>query len=193
MRATLVLLIIVALSVGYLLATGQAWTDFALVPDGALLAGIALGAYAAGGMALARYKRRLEDLRAERVALDQADLTALLQERARTGLTEVYARMAEWLQRTELVLSRAVADVAERSVSLVDDRRVALSGGVFCNGLLLTMTRRALSARGFTALTHRLVPPAAMMGVIEKGKERSDVGRNETGLGHAAVLVSVHG
>ncbi|MBP7963378.1 MAG: hypothetical protein KBG20_12545 [Caldilineaceae bacterium] len=115
LRATLVLLIIVALSVGYLLATGQAWTDFSLVPDGALLAGIALGAYAAGGMALTRYKRRLEDLRAERVALDQADLTALLQERARTGLTEVYARMAEWLQRTELVLSRAVADVADWS------------------------------------------------------------------------------
>ena len=35
-----------------------------------------------------------------------------------------------------------------------------------------------------------LVPPAAMMGVIEKGKERSDVGRNETGLGGALGLLA---
>lgn len=112
LRATVVLLIIVGLGVGYLLATGRAWTEFALVPDGALLAGIALGAYAAGAMALARYNRRLAELRAERVALDRADLTALLQERARVGLLEVYARISEWLQRTEIVLSRTVAEVA---------------------------------------------------------------------------------
>ena len=72
-------------------------------------------------------------------------------------------------------IATAVADVAERSVSLVDDRRVALSGGVFCNGLLLTMTRRALSARGFTALTHRLVPPndgGLALGQIAVGAQR---------------------
>ena len=28
-----------------------------------------------------------------------------------------------------------------------------------------------------------LVPPAAVMGIIERGKNKSDVGRNESGLG----------
>ena len=31
-----------------------------------------------------------------------------------------------------------------------------------------------------------LVPPAAVMGVVERGKNKSDVGRNESGLGGAA-------
>ncbi|MFN8078051.1 MAG: carbamoyltransferase HypF [Kineosporiaceae bacterium] len=74
----------------------------------------------------------------------------------------------------------AVADLADRAADLVDDRRVALSGGVFCNGLLLTLTRRALSERGFTVLTHRLVPPndgGLALGQIAVGARRRGASR----------------
>jgi hydrogenase maturation protein HypF len=37
--------------------------------------------------------------------------------------------------------------------------RVALSGGVFQNRLLVRLARAELSARQLTVLTHRLVPP----------------------------------
>jgi hydrogenase maturation protein HypF len=39
------------------------------------------------------------------------------------------------------------------------ERTVALSGGVFCNALLLRTTVAALRTAGFTVLTHRRVPP----------------------------------
>ncbi|MEV3904095.1 carbamoyltransferase HypF [Mycobacterium sp. NPDC050551] len=39
------------------------------------------------------------------------------------------------------------------------ERTVALSGGVFCNALLLHTTVTALRTAGFTVLTHRHVPP----------------------------------
>jgi hydrogenase maturation protein HypF len=39
------------------------------------------------------------------------------------------------------------------------ERTVALSGGVFCNALLLHTTVTALRTEGFTVLTHRHVPP----------------------------------
>jgi hydrogenase maturation protein HypF len=38
-------------------------------------------------------------------------------------------------------------------------RRLALSGGVFQNVLLLRLARSELAARGHHVLTHRLVPP----------------------------------
>jgi len=38
-------------------------------------------------------------------------------------------------------------------------KRVALSGGVFQNRLLLRLTLAALQKEGFDVLTHRLVPP----------------------------------
>ena len=38
-------------------------------------------------------------------------------------------------------------------------KRVALSGGVFQNRLLLRLTTAALQREGFEVLTHRLVPP----------------------------------
>jgi hydrogenase maturation protein HypF len=58
---------------------------------------------------------------------------------------------------------RAVAElIAEAADRLRDEtgiERVALSGGVFQNVLLLRLARAALEARGLRVLTHRLVPP----------------------------------
>lgn len=58
---------------------------------------------------------------------------------------------------------RAVADLAlhwaEAARSASGLAVVVLTGGVFQNGLLLSLTRNALSARGFRALTHHRVPP----------------------------------
>ncbi len=51
---------------------------------------------------------------------------------------------------------REVADRARDSLGL---QTVALTGGVFQNALLLSDSRRALRAEGFTVLCHRQVPP----------------------------------
>ena len=57
----------------------------------------------------------------------------------------------------------AVADligsVAEGLRDETGVTRVVLTGGVFQNVLLVDLARRALDARGFRVLTHRLVPP----------------------------------
>jgi hydrogenase maturation protein HypF len=58
-----------------------------------------------------------------------------------------------------LAVAHMVADVADRLRGRTRLDRVALSGGVFQNGLLLQATRRQLGARGFDVLTHRAVPP----------------------------------
>jgi hydrogenase maturation protein HypF len=56
---------------------------------------------------------------------------------------------------------RAVADMVVDLASTEGDpsQTVALSGGVFQNGLLLELTLKGLQARGFHAITHRFVPP----------------------------------
>jgi hydrogenase maturation protein HypF len=57
-----------------------------------------------------------------------------------------------------LAVAAMMADVAHalRATSGLD--RVALSGGVFQNALLLRLARAELAARGFEVLTHRVVP-----------------------------------
>ena len=55
-------------------------------------------------------------------------------------------------------LARSVADTADTVRNGSGLCRVALSGGVFQNVLLLTLVRAELAGRGFTVLTHRLVP-----------------------------------
>ncbi len=52
-----------------------------------------------------------------------------------------------------------IAEVAEHLRHETGVARVALTGGVFQNVLLLDLARRALAGRGFQVLTHRLVPP----------------------------------
>ncbi|HWE69578.1 MAG TPA: carbamoyltransferase HypF [Acidimicrobiales bacterium] len=58
-----------------------------------------------------------------------------------------------------LAVARVIGESAEgiRRRTRID--QVALSGGVFQNGLLLQLAGEELSARGFGVLTHRLVPP----------------------------------
>ena len=52
-----------------------------------------------------------------------------------------------------------IVDAAQRQRHETGIDRVALTGGVFQNMLLVDRARRALTAHGFRVLTHRLVPP----------------------------------
>ena len=62
-----------------------------------------------------------------------------------------------------LKFHHTIAEVAVEMCQLVSKdagtKRVALSGGVFQNRLLLRLTTAALQREGFEVLTHRLVPP----------------------------------
>lgn len=61
----------------------------------------------------------------------------------------------------------------------------------FSVGDLRTMAERAgLDVLRATGAYTFLVPPAAVIGVLEKGKEKSDVGRNESGLGGTLGLLA---
>lgn len=52
-----------------------------------------------------------------------------------------------------------VAELAERAHEATGLRTVGLTGGVFQNAVLAGAAARELAGRGFTVLTHRLVPP----------------------------------
>jgi hydrogenase maturation protein HypF len=56
-------------------------------------------------------------------------------------------------------VAELIADTTDRLREATGIERVALSGGVFQNVLLLRLARAALEARGLRVLTHRLVPP----------------------------------
>ena len=62
-----------------------------------------------------------------------------------------------------LKFHNTVAEITAEMCRLVSTdtgiKRVALSGGVFQNRLLLSLTMAALQKEGFDVLTHRLVPP----------------------------------
>jgi hydrogenase maturation protein HypF len=58
-----------------------------------------------------------------------------------------------------LAVAEMIGDVAQHVSSWCAKKAVALSGGVFQNVLLLRLAREALNRRGFTVLTHHLVPP----------------------------------
>jgi hydrogenase maturation protein HypF len=58
-----------------------------------------------------------------------------------------------------VAVARLIAEQAELLHQETGIARVALSGGVFQNVLLLRLARTALRARGLSVLTHRLVPP----------------------------------
>lgn len=56
-------------------------------------------------------------------------------------------------------LADAIVTVAQRVRDTTDTQVVGLTGGVFQNVLLLTLTAQRLRQAGFTVLTHRAVPP----------------------------------
>ena len=56
-------------------------------------------------------------------------------------------------------VAEVVVRLARRARQATKLDRVVLSGGVFQNALLVSLTRRQLRAEGFDVLTHRLVPP----------------------------------
>jgi hydrogenase maturation protein HypF len=56
-------------------------------------------------------------------------------------------------------MARIVAEMCQFIAKESSIKRVALSGGVFQNRLLLRLTLAALQKEGFEVLTHRLVPP----------------------------------
>jgi hydrogenase maturation protein HypF len=58
-----------------------------------------------------------------------------------------------------VAVAELIADTADRLREATGIERVALSGGVFQNVVLLHLARTALAARHLQVLTHRLVPP----------------------------------
>ncbi len=58
-----------------------------------------------------------------------------------------------------LAVARLIADVADDLRQRTGIGRIALSGGVFQNVLLVRLARRELAARHLEVLTHRVVPP----------------------------------
>jgi hydrogenase maturation protein HypF len=62
--------------------------------------------------------------------------------------------------RFHSAVAGAVCECAERVRSERGLNRVALSGGVFLNGLLLSLCTGQLVERGFEVLRHRQVPPS---------------------------------
>jgi hydrogenase maturation protein HypF len=52
-----------------------------------------------------------------------------------------------------------IADLADRWRAETAIQQVALSGGVFQNVLVTRLAQAELVSRGFSVLTHRLVPP----------------------------------
>jgi hydrogenase maturation protein HypF len=78
-----------------------------------------------------------------------------------------------------LAVAELIADTADRLREETGIERVALSGGVFQNVLLLRLTRAALAARHLQVLTHRLVPPndgGLALGQVAVAGRRPDSG-----------------
>jgi hydrogenase maturation protein HypF len=99
------------------------------------------------------YDFEVRDAAGDRLQLDPTTLFTAMLADLRVG-TPVAAIAAGF----HLAVARAVADAA---VALRDGggpTTVGLTGGVFQNGLLLSLTRRQLSDSGFDVRTHRRVP-----------------------------------
>jgi hydrogenase maturation protein HypF len=75
-------------------------------------------------------------------------------------------------------LAAAVVDVATRAAVETGHTRVALSGGVFCNALLLRLVSRGLREAGLEVLRHSRVPPndgGLALGQVVVGSRRLSV------------------
>jgi hydrogenase maturation protein HypF len=81
-------------------------------------------------------------------------------------------------------VAELIADTADRLREATGIERVALSGGVFQNVLLLRLARAALEARNLRVLTHRLVPPndaGLSLGQVAVAGWRRDGGKPRIG------------
>jgi hydrogenase maturation protein HypF len=76
-----------------------------------------------------------------------------------TAFGPVSTRRSSLARAFHLGLARAVAEVCVLLRDRTNIGRVALSGGVWQNALLLDMTREELFSRGFTVLTHGNISP----------------------------------
>ncbi len=85
--------------------------------------------------------------------VDWRPLVRAVWDEARRGVPAVQSARRFHSTLAEVIRAGCVQLSAQTGV-----RTVALSGGVFCNALLLTQAREALQAEGLTVLTHRLVP-----------------------------------
>jgi len=85
------------------------------------------------------------------------------------GLTELWSALVSDVKNKvspsliSLKFHNTMAEITNEMCQLISKdtgiKRVALSGGVFQNRLLLKLTAAALQREGFDVLTHRLVPP----------------------------------
>ena len=85
------------------------------------------------------------------------------------GLTELWSALVSDVKNKvspsliSLKFHNTIAEITNEMCQLISKdtgiKRVALSGGVFQNRLLLKLTMVALQKEGFDVLTHRLVPP----------------------------------
>jgi hydrogenase maturation protein HypF len=83
-----------------------------------------------------------------------------------------------------MAVAELIADTADRLREATGIERVALSGGVFQNVLLLHLTRVALAARHLQVLTHHLVPPndgGLALGQVAVAGWRRHSGTSRTG------------
>ena len=83
-----------------------------------------------------------------------------------------------------MAVAELIAEVADRLRDTTGIERVALSGGVFQNVLLLRLARAELAARDLQVLTHRLVPPndgGLALGQIAVAGWRRDGGHTRMG------------
>lgn len=92
--------------------------------------------------------------------------------------------------RFHLAVARLIVDVAVRLGERTGIDRVALSGGVFQNVLLVRLARGELAARGFRVLSHRIVPPndgGLALGQIAVAGRRAGPIASATGHGAEAI------
>ena len=83
-----------------------------------------------------------------------------------------------------LAVAELIAEVADRLRETTGIERVALSGGVFQNVLLLRLARAALAARDLQVLTHHVIPPndgGVALGQIAVAAWRRDGGAPRIG------------
>ena len=104
-----------------------------------------------------------------------------LRERGHRVRMTVNTNLAAWAERTSLDIVPVEPD--SEGVLKSEEGRALLA-----TGKLVRLFRSMAEQAGLEVLTATgaysfLVPPAAVLGVIERGKHKSDVGRNETGLG----------